>query len=130
MNVSPTILSHHTVRIGCRKSNLSLFQANQVHKKLSDIGLKCSILATKSEGDISLKPIDKFNHVGIFTSTLDDMLLSDDIDIAVHSLKDVPTNIEPQLTVATVLNRGPHQDVLVYKKSFFNRKKKKLQLAA
>lgn len=83
----------------------------------------------KSPADIDLiTPLHQFGGVGIFTKILDDALFKNEIDIAVHSLKDYPTQSPEGLTIAAVLERGPSQDILVHKGdlSFLNNEKEGL----
>ena len=80
------------IRIGTRDSQLAIWQAKVVQKQLENLGYNTSIVKLKSTGDIVLKkPIYEMGITGVFTKTLDIALLNEEIDIAVHSLKDVPT---------------------------------------
>lgn len=104
------------LRIGTRDSKLALWQAKQVQAALQAIGQECELVPVKSPGDIDLTtPLHQFGTTGIFTKILDDALFEDKIDIAVHSLKDYPTQSPEGLRIAAVLERGPHQDILVHK---------------
>ena len=81
-----------TIRIGTRSSELALWQANIVAKQLNYLKYKTEIIKIDTLGDEVLhKPIYKLGTIGVFTKTLDTALLNDKIDIAVNSLKDVPT---------------------------------------
>ena len=81
-----------TIRIGTRDSELALWQAKTVEKQLNDLDFKTEIIAVKSDGDIVLdKPLYELGITGIFTKTLDVAMIQGKIDIAVHSMKDVPT---------------------------------------
>ena len=103
-----------TIRIGTRDSKLALWQANLVKNGIESIGVKTELVPVKSEGDIDLiTPLYAMGVEGIFTKTLDAALLNKRIDIAVHSMKDVPTQLAGGIIQAAVLKRGPHQDVLV-----------------
>jgi hydroxymethylbilane synthase len=74
------------------------------------------VIHLQSSGDTNLKdPLHRMGITGIFTKVLDDALLAGDIDLAVHSLKDVPTRLPEGLRLAAVLERGPCHDVLVHK---------------
>jgi hydroxymethylbilane synthase len=107
-----------TVRIGTRESQLALWQANQVKDLLEKEGVAAALVPIKSEGDIDLKtPLYEMGVQGVFTRSLDIALLNNTIDIAVHSMKDVPTQLPPGLEQAAVLKRGPVHDLLVYKNS-------------
>ncbi|GGC82114.1 hydroxymethylbilane synthase [Flavobacterium lutivivi] len=105
-----------TIRIGTRDSELALWQAKTVEKKLNDLGYKTEIIAVKSQGDIILdKPLYELGITGIFTKTLDVAMISGQVDIAVHSMKDVPTALPIGIVQAAVLERANVHDILVYK---------------
>lgn len=104
------------IRIGTRDSELALWQAHTVQKKLNDLGFKTEIVAVKSQGDIILdKPLYELGITGIFTKTLDIAMLAGQIDIAVHSMKDVPTALPQGIVQAAVLERAKTVDILVHK---------------
>lgn len=104
-----------TIRIGTRDSELALWQAHHVEKKLNDLGYKTQIIAVKSQGDIILdKPLYELGITGIFTKTLDVAMINGQIDIAVHSMKDVPTALPIGIVQAAVLQRADEKDILVY----------------
>ena len=104
------------IRIGTRDSELALWQAKTVQQQLEHLGHKTQLVPVKSEGDIVLnKPIYELGITGVFTKVLDIALLNKSIDIAVHSLKDVPTQLPKGIAQAAVLKRGNVKDVLVYK---------------
>lgn len=105
-----------TIRIGTRDSELALWQAHHVEKKLNDLGYKTKIVAVKSTGDIILdKPLYELGITGIFTKTLDIAMLKGEVDIAVHSMKDVPTALPKGIVQSAVLERANTLDVLVHK---------------
>ncbi|GJH41052.1 hydroxymethylbilane synthase [Capnocytophaga sp. HP1101] len=104
------------IRIGTRDSELALWQAKTVQQQLEVLGYSTEIVATKSHGDIELsKPLYEMGVTGIFTKALDIALLNGEIDIAVHSMKDVPTALPEGIAIGAVLKRGNPHDVLVYK---------------
>lgn len=105
-----------SLRIGTRDSKLAIWQAETVAKELANIGIRTEIIALKSHGDLDLKtPLHLMGGTGLFTKVLDDVLIAEKIDIAVHSLKDYPT-VPPQgITIAAVLEREEYQDILVHK---------------
>lgn len=106
----------NTIRIGTRDSELALWQAKTVQNQLKTLGYPTEIVSTKSHGDIELsKPLYEMGVTGIFTKALDIALLNGKIDIAVHSMKDVPTALPEGIVVGAVLKRGNPHDVLVYK---------------
>lgn len=105
-----------TIRIGTRDSELALWQAHTVQKKLSDLGYSTEIVAVKSQGDIILdKPLYELGITGIFTKTLDIAMINGQVDIAVHSMKDVPTALPTGIVQAAVLERANVLDILVHK---------------
>jgi hydroxymethylbilane synthase len=104
------------IRIGTRDSELALWQAHTVEKKLNDLGHKTEIVAVKSQGDILLdKPLYELGITGIFTKTLDIAMINGQVDIAVHSMKDVPTALPQGIIQAAVLERANPFDLLVHK---------------
>jgi hydroxymethylbilane synthase len=109
-------VSEKTIRIGTRDSELALWQANTVQKQLNDLGYKTKIIAVKSQGDIILdKPLYELGITGIFTKTLDIAMINGQVDIAVHSMKDVPTALPIGIVQAAVLERANILDILVHK---------------
>ncbi len=105
-----------TIRIGTRDSELALWQAHTVQKKLNDLGYSTEIIAVKSQGDIILdKPLYELGITGIFTKTLDIAMVNGQVDIAVHSMKDVPTALPTGIVQAAVLERANVLDILVHK---------------
>ena len=114
----PTIppLGVRGLKIGTRDSELALWQAKTVEKQLNDLGYKTEIVAVKSQGDLLLdKPLYELGITGIFTKTLDIAMINGEIDIAVHSMKDVPTSLPIGIIQAAVLKRADYNDILVYK---------------
>lgn len=111
-------MSKKTIRIGTRDSELALWQAHTVQKKLNDLGYKTEIIAVKSQGDILLdKPLYELGITGIFTKTLDIAMINGQVDIAVHSMKDVPTALPIGIVQAAVLERANVLDILVHKEN-------------
>ena len=105
-----------TIRIGTRDSELALWQAHTVQKKLNDLGYKTQIISVKSDGDLVLdKPLYELGITGIFTKTLDVAMINGQVDIAVHSMKDVPTALPQGIVQAAVLERANELDILVHK---------------
>ena len=104
------------IRIGTRESQLAVWQARQVKELLTRFGYAAELIYLKSEGDIDLQtPLYEIGVQGIFTRSLDIALLNDKIDIAVHSMKDVPTQLASGIIQAAILKRASYKDLLVYK---------------
>lgn len=104
------------IRIGTRESELALWQANKVRKELAILGYESVLVPIKSMGDIVLdKPLYELGVTGVFTKNLDVALLNGEIDIAVHSFKDVPTALPAGIVQAAVLKRANYNDILVLK---------------
>ncbi|MFD0977160.1 hydroxymethylbilane synthase [Salinimicrobium gaetbulicola] len=109
-----------TIRIGTRDSELALWQANTVKNALEALGHETELVPVKSQGDLVLdKPLYEFGITGIFTKTLDVAMLTDTIDIAVHSMKDVPTALPKGIVEAAVMKRAHTQDILLHKGTDF-----------
>lgn len=103
-----------TIRIGTRDSQLALWQANTVKTKLENLGYTTQLMPVKSEGDLVLdKPLYEMGITGIFTKTLDVAMINGIVDIAVHSMKDVPTLLPRGIVQTAVLERATSQDILV-----------------
>ena len=104
------------IRIGTRDSELALWQAKTVQNALEKLGHKTELLPVKSTGDLNLEqPLYEMGITGIFTKTLDVAMLTGKIDIAVHSMKDVPTALPKGIVEAAVLKRANSKDVLIHK---------------
>lgn len=112
-----------TIKIGTRQSPLALWQANKVASLLEAKGCTTEIVPVTSEGDDNLKqPIYSLGLTGVFTRSLDIALLNDKVDIAVHSLKDVPTILPEGLELIAYPERANSNDILVYKsEEIFNK---------
>jgi hydroxymethylbilane synthase len=104
------------IRIATRSSPLALWQANEVKRQLELVGHSCELVLIESTGDMQLtQPIYALGITGVFTKQLDAALLNNQADIAVHSLKDVPTLLADKLFLASVLERGAYEDVVIVK---------------
>ena len=104
------------IRIGTRDSQLALWQAHTVENQLQALGYEAQIVPVKSAGDLKLDtPLYELGITGIFTKTLDVAMLNNTVDIAVHSLKDVPTALPKGIVQAAVLKRASTLDILVTK---------------
>src|SRR5438045_5419252 len=104
------------LRIGTRESPLAVWQAQQVQNHLSISGVKSELIYIKSEGDTDvITPLYALGVQGIFTKALDAALLNNRIDIAVHSLKDMPFQMAEGIKQAAVLKRASYKDIFVYK---------------
>lgn len=107
------------IRIATRASKLALAQANQVAKLLSALSPDCSVelveISTKGDRDKS-DFLYKASSVGFFTSEVEKALLDNRADIAVHSLKDLPTTITQGLTISAIPQREQVSDVVVTSK--------------
>jgi hydroxymethylbilane synthase len=105
---------HKVIRIGTRESQLAVWQATTVQQLLAGVGYQSELVFIKSDGDTDLKtPLYEIGVQGIFTKALDIALLKGEIDIAVHSMKDVPTILAKGIAQAAVLPRASYKDILV-----------------
>lgn len=109
-----TDVMESTLKIGTRESELAVWQATEVQQLLKQNDFSADLVRIKSEGDIDLKtPLYEMGVQGIFTRSLDIDLLNKHIDIAVHSMKDVPTQLPKGIVQAAVLRRGNFKDLFV-----------------
>lgn len=112
------------IRIGTRDSELAMWQAHRVATLLQKQGYEVELFPVKSTGDLNLdQPLYEMGITGIFTKTLDIALLKGEIDIAVHSMKDVPTQLPKTVVQAAVLKRANTADILLHKGTDFLDKK-------
>ena len=106
-----------SIKIGTRNSPLAMWQAREVARNLQNLNYTTDIVPVLATGDKNLnQPLYKLGITGIFTKDLDLALLNNEIDIAVHSLKDIPTELPENIEIIAVLERDYPQDVLVRKK--------------
>ena len=104
------------LKIGTRESQLAVWQAKQVQILLEERGINSELIFIKSEGDTdTVTPLYELGVQGIFTRALDSALLNNKIDIAVHSMKDVPIQPAAGIRQAAVLKRASYKDILVFK---------------
>lgn len=106
------------IRIGTRGSPLALAQAHEVARKLGVAhGLtpeQCEIVIIKTTGDrVTDRPLIEVGGKGLFTKELEEALFAREIDLAVHSMKDVPAELPPGLVISTILEREDPRDAFV-----------------
>lgn len=104
--------------IGTRGSALALWQANEVKRRLEEAspGLEVSLRIFKTKGDHILdRPLSEVGGKGLFTRELEDAMLEGEIQIAVHSLKDMPTQLPEGLILGAIPNRADVRDVLIFR---------------
>jgi len=118
MTYSTKLMSNKTIKIGTRGSKLALWQANQVKAAISAAfpELNVEIVVIKTKGDIILDvSLSKIGDKGLFTKEIETALLNDEVDLAVHSLKDLPTELPEGLCIGGMLPRGEVRDVFISK---------------
>ena len=104
------------LRIGTRGSKLALIQAETVRSLLAKNGVESELVIVKTSGDsVTDKPFREAG-VGAFVREIDDRMLAGDIDIAVHSMKDVPTKRPQEIGICAVLPRAVPYDVLIFER--------------
>lgn len=119
-----------SIRIGTRNSALAMWQAKEVARQLQNLNYLTEIVPILSSGDKNLnQPLYSLGITGVFTRDLDIALLNDEIDIAVHSLKDVPTQLPQHILLVAHLERDFPQDVLIRKESARYKEHHDLKLA-
>lgn len=103
-----------TIRVGTRASELARTQSGQVADALKQaLGREVELVDVSTEGDRSKAPVASFGSTGVFVSALRDALKRGDVDVAVHSLKDIPTTPEDGIELAAVPVREDPRDVVV-----------------
>ncbi|MBK7427136.1 MAG: hydroxymethylbilane synthase [Saprospiraceae bacterium] len=109
------------IRIGTRGSELALWQANFLQNELKNVGYSSELVIIKTKGDqIQHLSFDKIEGKGFFTKELEDALLDGTIDMAVHSMKDLPTTQPEGLIIAGLSYREDPRDVLVIREKSFD----------
>ncbi len=109
-----------TIRIGTRKSKLAMWQAEHVESLLNQAGIKTEIVSTETIGDKILNTsIAKIGSKGVFTEEIEEMLRTGDIDIAVHSAKDMPSTLPDGMELIAFAKREKVNDVLISRDSGF-----------
>ena len=112
--VEPEHPTGRTVRLGTRRSRLARSQSTAIAQQLAaQTGWRIEIVEVVTEGDVNMTPLAAFGGTGVFVSAVRSALLSGSIDIAVHSLKDLPTAHAPGIHLATVPPRVDPSDVLI-----------------
>lgn len=110
------MVARASIRIGSRGSALALWQAHHIRDHLMDahpeIQVEIEVIHTTGDKILDV-PLSKIGDKGLFTKELDRALLEEHVDIAVHSLKDIPTRVEPGLALAAIGKREDPSDALV-----------------
>src|SRR5659263_401491 len=95
-----------TLRIGTRASELAVAQSSQLADRLTELtGVETELVYVKTEGDRNQGPLTEIGGMGIFVAALREALASGEVDVAVHSLKDLPTTPDPRLVIAAIPKR-------------------------
>ena len=109
---------NRTLRLGTRGSKLALVQANMVQGRLATKDCPCEIVILKTSGDrIQDRSLADAGGKGLFVKELEDALLKDEIDLAVHSMKDVPTSLPPGLSLSAFLEREDPSEAFLSNKA-------------
>lgn len=106
-------MNSQVIRVATRKSPLAVWQANWVSQQLAARGIHCELVLLSSLGDADLRPITSSTEVGLFTKRIQQALLQGEADVAVHSLKDLPTAEFANLHVAAIPPRADVRDRLI-----------------
>lgn len=121
-----------TLRIATRKSKLALWQANYVAKlikeKYSDIKIELVKIVTKGDKILDV-PLAKIGGKGLFTKEIEEALLDNRADLAVHSMKDVPTQLPENLEISVVSKREDPRDALIIRKDILEKIKKEKDIS-
>lgn len=109
------------MKIGTRGSQLARWQADWVRERLAANGVRAEIVVIKTRGDAEVdRPLHELEGKGFFTKEIEDALLDGRIDVAVHSLKDLPTTLPEGLALAAVPARHDPREALVHGQSLFD----------
>ena len=104
------------IKIGTRKSKLALAQTNmvvnEIKKYFPSINIEVVHFTTKGDKVLN-KPLINIGGKGVFVTEIEDALINKEIDLAVHSAKDLPLKLQDNLTISAVLKRGNYRDTLV-----------------
>ncbi|MFD1720448.1 hydroxymethylbilane synthase [Amnibacterium endophyticum] len=100
------------LRLGTRGSALALAQAGRVRDAIRAAGTDCELVTVRTEGDVSRASLAQIGGTGVFAGALRDALAAGEVDLVVHSLKDLPVAPAPGLVVAAVPEREDARDVL------------------
>ncbi|MGH3423130.1 MAG: hydroxymethylbilane synthase [Nocardioidaceae bacterium] len=102
------------LRVGTRASALATAQSGMVADRITELtGRATQLVTVSTEGDRSRRPLVEFGGQGVFVSALREALVSGEVDVAVHSLKDLPTRPEPSIALGAVPLREDPRDVVV-----------------
>jgi hydroxymethylbilane synthase len=101
------------VRIGTRGSALARWQAEHVKERLQVCGHEVTLRFITTTGDRTPGPLEAVGGKGAFLKEIEEALLAEDVDLAVHSLKDVPTSLPAGLALGAILERADPRDALV-----------------
>lgn len=107
------LASRRPLRLGTRASELATAQSGGIADRLRELGHQIELVLVQTEGDVNSAPLTQIGGTGVFVSALREALLAGDIDIAVHSLKDLPVGEADGLAVAAIPEREDPRDVLV-----------------
>ncbi|CAN5415812.1 hydroxymethylbilane synthase [soil metagenome] len=103
-----------TLKIGTRASALALAQSGQIAKTITELtGQATELVEISTKGDRDMTPLTQLGGTGVFVSALRDALVAGEIDVAVHSLKDLPTAADPRLVIAAIPPRQDPRDALI-----------------
>src|SRR5690349_16755751 len=103
-----------TIRIGTRASTLAMTQSTTIADWLrANAGVEVELVPISTEGDRSTEPLAEMGGQGVFVAALREALINGEIDLAVHSLKDLPTAQDERLVIAAIPQRVDPRDVLV-----------------
>jgi hydroxymethylbilane synthase len=108
-----TVTATRTLRLGTRRSALATTQSDWVAQRLRALGHTVELVEIVTEGDVNAAPLSTLGGTGVFAAAIRRSLLAGDVDLAVHSRKDLPTAPEPGLTVAAIPGREDPRDALV-----------------
>ncbi len=108
-----SLKSHQRIRLGTRGSQLAMWQSNWVKSELEKLGHQVELIPIKTEGDIATGSLAQIGGQGLFTKRLQVALQNEEVDLAVHSLKDLPTEDADGLVIAAIPERETTSDAFI-----------------
>ena len=106
------------IRLATRGSRLALAQSGLIADALRNLGAEVELVRVRTLGDVSTAPLSSLGGVGVFVAAVREAVLAGDCDLAVHSLKDLPTTPAEGLTIAAIPEREDARDALFARNNF------------
>ncbi|MHB8361190.1 MAG: hydroxymethylbilane synthase [Thermoplasmataceae archaeon] len=114
-------MNHQEIRLGTRSSKLAMIQTQIVDEKLINMGIRTTITNVKSEGDLDrFSSLSKIGGKGVFVNDLNMMIIDGKLDCAIHSAKDLPSEIPDEIEISMAIQGRSYHDFIVSDVKFEN----------